>query len=72
MKYGLEKVSVKPANKKFKKVIQKTNDLELWVDCMSSNAAVARPHIKVKDRSFFAWPKNKAKALLRGTLDPSS
>ena len=29
MKYGLEKVSVKPANKKVKKVIQKTNVLEL-------------------------------------------
>ena len=65
MEYGLEKVSIKPSNKKLvKKVIQKTNDLELWVDCMSSNAAVARHHIKVKDRSFFAWPKNKTKALL--------
>ena len=29
MKYGLEKVSVKPANKKVKQVIQKTNVLEL-------------------------------------------
>ena len=62
--YGLEKVSVSQLDKKVvKKVIRKTNDLELWTDCFSSRVTVSRPYIKIQDRQFFNWPRNKARAL---------
>ena len=65
LEYGMHKISEMPVDKKnVKRIVRQANDAELWEECFMSPVVVSRPYIKVKDKSFYGWPKSRSQALL--------
>ena len=63
--YGIQPITSQYQHPDYiRKAVRMKNDAEIWRDCYSGKFTKERPYLKIKDRSYHTWPKQKARALL--------